>query len=287
MVKITKEAGFYKNQDPSNLMNVLNRSALKTRNGLLYSEIPELANIGWLQHAFLTRKGGASPFPFHSLNLSIATGDSKEDTAKNKKVIAESFEFDPDRLVLLHQKHQDQVLILKDSEGHPPSYLDYDAMITDSPNPYIGIKTADCLPILVIDRVKKVIAAIHAGRQGTALRITPKVIQTMEKAFGCAREDFLIALGPSIGVCCYEIDERVFHSELKPHAIPNGKGRWRVDLPRINIDQIKEEGIREDQIFWIDLCTACNTDLFFSHRKEGRTGRQLSFIGMPGKRTIH
>jgi hypothetical protein len=268
-------------------MNILNRSALKTRDSLLYPEIPELANIGWIQHAFLTRKGGASPFPFHSLNLSIATGDSKEDTAKNKRVIAEAFEFDPDRLVLLHQKHQDQILILKDSEGHPPSYLDYDALVTDLPNQFLGIKTADCLPILVIDRVKKVIAAIHAGRQGTALSITPKVLQTMEKAFGCARKDLLIALGPSIGVCCYEIDERVFHPVLEPHSIPKGNGKWMVDLPRVNMVQIKEEGIKEDQIFWIDLCTACNTDLFFSHRKEGRTGRQLAFIGMIGKRNIH
>lgn len=268
-------------------MNILHRSALKTKKGLLYPEAPELADIGWLLHAFLTRKGGASPFPFHSLNLSVATGDSEEHTLRNKKVIAEAFGFDPDRLVLLHQKHQDRILILKESKRHPSPPLDYDAMITSSPNLFLGIKTADCLPILVIDRVKRVIAAIHAGRQGTALRITPKVLQAMEQEFGCLRKDLLVALGPAIGACCYEIDEKVFHNELEPHAIPNGKGRWRVDLPRINMAQIMEEGIREDQICWIDLCTACHADLFFSHRKEGQTGRQLSFIGMPGEAAVH
>jgi YfiH family protein len=261
-------------------MKIFRQSSLKTDHGLPRFGISEMADLKWLQHAFLTRKGGTSPSPFHSLNVSIATGDSKDDTARNKKVIAEAFQFDPDRLVLLHQKHQDHVLILKESEGHPPSDLDYDAMITDSPNQFLGIKTADCLPILVIDRVKKVIAAIHAGRQGTVLTITPKVLQTMERVFGCARKDLLIALGPSIGVCCYEIDERVFQPELEPHSIPKGNGKWMMDLPRMNMVQIREEGIKEDQIFWIDLCTACNTDLFFSHRKEGRTGRQLSFIGI-------
>ena len=93
------------------------------------------------------------------------------------------------------------------------------------------------------------IAAIHAGRQGTALHITKKVLKKMEKEFGCSSEDLLIALGPSIGSCCYEIDEKVFHPEWEPFSTLRGTGKWMVDLAKINIAQMKNEGIKEEQIF--------------------------------------
>jgi copper oxidase (laccase) domain-containing protein len=132
----------------------------------------------------------------------------------------------------------------------------------------------------VADQKRKVIAAIHAGRQGTALRITVKVLEKMKEEFGCSSGDLLITLGPSIGVCCYEIDEKTFRPEWKPFSTSREMGKWMVDLARINIAQIKGEGIVEEHISWINLCTRCNGDLFFSYRGEGRTGRQLSFIGM-------
>ena len=122
--------------------------------------------------------------------------------------------------------------------------------------------------------------AAYVRRQGTGLQIVTKVLIKMEKEFGCSLSDFLIALGPSIGPSCYEIDEKVFLPEWESFSIPRGMGKWMVDLAQINIDQIKREGIKEEQIFWINLCTHCHTDLFFSYRKEGRTGRQLSFIGI-------
>jgi len=102
----------------------------------------------------------------------------------------------------------------------------------------------------------------------------------MRIELGCSPKDLWVALGPSIGSCCYEIDEKVFLQEWAPFATMNGVGKWRIDLPRINIAQMKEEGIGEDQIFRIDLCTRCHPDLFFSYRGEGQTGRQLSFIGI-------
>jgi YfiH family protein len=152
--------------------------------------------------------------------------------------------------------------------------------MTNASNIFLGILTADCVPIFVADQKKKTIAAIHAGRQGTALHITSKVLRKMKEEFGCLPEDLLIALGPSIGFCCYEIDEKVFSPEWEPFSNLVGDGKWMVDLARINIAQIEKEGVQEEQIFWIDLCTGCHRDLFFSNRKEGKTGRQLSFIGI-------
>jgi len=261
-------------------MNILNRSALKTKNSLSYFENQEIAKLGWIQHAFLTRQGGVSLPPYDSLNLSDKNGDQKEFVFRNENLIAKTFGFDPSRLILLDQMQQDQILLLKEPITTLPSPLEYDALITNSPDTFLGILTADCLPILVVDQKRKVIAAIHAGRHGTALHITKKVLNKMKEDFGCSSGDLLIALGPSIGVCCYEIDERVFHPEWEPLSTSKGMGKWMVDLAQINIARMEKEGIEEEQISWINLCTHCYSDLFFSYRREGRTGRQLSFIGI-------
>jgi len=182
--------------------------------------------------------------------------------------------------VLLDQMHQDQILLLKKPTLPLPSPLEYDGLITNSAEIFLAILTADCLPIFVVDRKKKVIAAIHAGRQGTSLHITTKALRKMKEEFGCLSKDLLIAIGPSIGPFCYEIDEKVFLQEWKPFSASRGAGKWVVDLKEINMAQMKEEGVQEEQIFQIDLCTHCHSDLYFSYRKEGRTGRQLSFIGI-------
>ncbi len=261
-------------------MNIFDRSALKRKNDLPYFEIPEFAKIGWVRHAFLTRQGGVSLSPYDSLNLNDKNGDREEFVSRNKQIIAETFGFDSGRLILLDQMHRDRILLLKKPIPPLPAPLEFDALIANSPHAFLGILTADCLPIFVVDQQKKVIAAIHAGRQGTALGIASKVLRTMEEEFGCLSKDLFIAIGPSVGPFCYEIDKKVFQQEWKPFSVSRGAGKWMVDLARINIGQMKREGIEEEQISWISLCTHCHSDLFFSYRKEGRTGRQLSFIGM-------
>jgi len=261
-------------------MNILNRSCLRTQNGLPYFEIPEMVEFGWLRHAFLTRLGGVSLPPYESLNLSDKNGDQEEFVSNNKNLVATAFCFDSRHLILLDQMQQDQILFLKEPAVTLPAPLEYDAVITNSPNIFLGILTADCLPIFAVDQKRKVIAAIHAGRQGTSLHVTAKVLKKMKGDFGCSSRDFLIGLGPSIGPFCYEIDEEVFHPDWKPFSTAKGSEKWMVDLAQINIAQMKSEGIKEEQISRINLCTRCHSDLFFSYRGEGRTGRQLSFIGM-------
>jgi YfiH family protein len=261
-------------------LNTFDRSDLKIKNNLPYFEIPPFAKIRWIHHAFLTRKGGVSPSPYGSLNLSDKNGDREEFVSKNKEIIAKAFAFDSSRLILLDQRHRDRILLLNKPTPPLSFPLEFDALITNSPNLFLGILTADCLPIFVVDQKKKVIAAIHAGRQGTALHITAKALRKMKEAFGCLRKDLHVAMGPSIGPVCYEIDEKVFQQEWKPFSVSREPGKWRVDLVQINIGQMKREGIVEDQISWINLCTHCEGDLFFSYRNEGRTGRQLSFIGI-------
>ena len=306
-------------------MNILNRSSLRAKNGLPYFEIPEIEQLGWVRHAFLTRQGGVSVPPYDSPNVSDKNGDREDFVSENKNRIATAFHFEPRPLILLDQMQRDQILLMKepidtlpapigdrvgmslrgsetteaisqsiqnkeiaafpsvarnDKKGSPTRSLEYDAMITNSPNIFLGILTADCLPIFAIAQKRKVIAAIHAGRQGTSLQITRKALKKMKGDFGCTSRDFLISLGPCIGPCCYEIDEEVFHPDWRPFSTTKKSGKWMVDLAQINIAQMKSEGIQEDQIFLINSCTRCHPDLFFSYRGEGRTGRQLSFIGM-------
>lgn len=261
-------------------MNILNRSSLKLKHGIPFLENPDLINLGWITHAFLTRQGGTSLPPYHSLNVSFSNGDRNEDVSFNRGRITSAFDVDPDQLFLLKQMQLDDILILKGPVDGKTLPLKYDAQITNTPNQFLGILTADCIPILVVDRKKRVISAIHAGRQGTALGITQKVLRKMKEEWGCSEHDLLVTLGPSIGPCCYEIDEKVFLKEWENFSIPKGAGRWMLDLPKINMAQLEEEGMKQDQIYWVDLCTRCNSDLFFSYRGEGRTGRQLSFVGI-------
>jgi polyphenol oxidase len=261
-------------------MNILNRSDLKSKSGFSYFEIPELARIKWLQHAFLTRQGGVSDPPYHSLNLNHHNGGQEKHVLKNRRFVATAFGFDLSQLILLNQVHQDKILLLREPVGSLLSVLEYDATITNARGRFLGILTADCIPILVVDLKRKVIAAIHAGRQGTALHIVIKVLKRMRQEFGCLPGDLLVSLGPAVGPCCYEIDEKVFIPEWEPFSAPKGERKWMVDLARINIAQMKKEGIQKEHIFRIDLCTSCHNDLLFSYRKEGQTGRQLSFIGI-------
>jgi YfiH family protein len=262
------------------MTHILDRSSLHTENGLPYFQIPELTRLGWIRHAFLTRKGGVSLPPYDSLSISFTNGDREEHVLHNRSRIASAFGFNPEDLVLLNQMHQDRILVLREPFRPLPPRLEYDALVTNVANTFLGIRTADCLPILVVDPKRKVIAAVHSGRQGTSLHIVAKVLEVMDKEFGCSAHDLLAALGPGIGGCCYEIGEKVFVPEWGPFATPQGKGKWNVDLARINIHLMEKQGISREQIFWVDLCTHCHHDLFFSYRKEGKTGRQLSFIGM-------
>jgi hypothetical protein len=261
-------------------MLILSRSSLKIKKDLPYFEDPEMARIEWVRHAFLTRKGGVSLPPYHSLNIGERNGDREEHVLRNRNLIAQAFCFNLERLISLHQKQEDKILVLKEPVNALPALMEYDAMVTNAPNTFLGILTADCLPIFAVDKKKKAVAAVHAGRQGTALHITAKVLRNMKEEFNCSPKDLVISLGPSIGPCCYEIDEKVFQTEWEPFSTSKGNGRRMVDLAAINVAQMKKEGIQEEQICRIDLCTRCHHDLLFSYRREGQTGRQLSFIGI-------
>ena len=258
-------------------------------NGIRFFEAPKIRESGLAIHAFCTRKGGVSQGSFWSLNFSKKTGDTEKDVGKNFEKLTDAFHISPSSLLTVNQVHKDQVLVIKKMipNYHPGRKLNYDAIITNQRRVFIGVLTADCLPIILLDTEKKAVGVIHAGWRGTSLNIAHKTVSAIFDTFGTIPENLLVGLGPAIGSCCYQVDSSVvnsFKSSLPNWELfinPAKTQKWSLDLAAINLEQLMEAGIPRDNIHLTDLCTACENKFFFSHRRDrGRTGRQLSFIGL-------
>jgi len=215
----------------------------------------------------------------------------------NKTTAGSLFGFNASRLLTINQVHGKNVLIIdkpvKDIPGI--SKTSADAIITNQYGIAIGILTADCVPILLADPVKRLISAVHAGWRGTAKRIVQKTIEIMINHFDSDKKAILAAIGPSIGQCCYEVDGVVarefrdnnqYITPLSPLVVVKSKGsgenvEWRLDLKRANLNQLLQSGLLEQNVSIEDICTSCRNDLFFSYRADNKkTGRQLNFIMM-------
>lgn len=252
-----------------------------------YLEAAALKACNFVTHAFCTRRGGVSEGNFVSLNLSPKEGDSKENLRANWKILAESFNIEVPQFFVVNQIHGEKILVIdRPLAGFTvPEPPQFDAIITDQPGIAIGIKTADCVPVLFADKAKRIIAVAHAGWRGTALAIAASVVDVLITRFGCRAEDLVAAVGPAIGPCCYQVDEPVLaamktHSGRKSFLSAGGeRGKWMLDLSLANKLQIVGKGIPDGNISVANYCTSCHRDMFYSHRGEGgNTGRQLNFI---------
>ncbi len=238
--------------------------------------------------AFSLRTGGCSPLPFDSLNFSARHGDDPENVQCNYGVLAERLGIDANRIVTCAQVHEDTVEVV---DTVPTAPLRADAIITAIAGIYPAIKTADCLPILLLDPQRRVAAAIHAGWRGTVLRITRKVVRMMKTCFGTNPRDLIAGLGPAIGPCCYEVDDVVldpFRGNfpqpeqfiVKCNSNDRSKESLRMDLLGANRFELIQEGVPEGNIHATELCTACDSALFFSYRRDGvKSGRHLAVTG--------
>jgi len=237
---------------------------------------------------FFTRLGGCSPPPEDSLSFSGSLGE--EEIRRNTRVVAEYLAIDPGAIIMCDQRHSAEIVCLSSRPSATPIA---DAIIAEEPGIFPAIRTADCLPILVIDPAARVSAAIHAGWRGTAKRLARKVIETLRLNYHTNPEDLLIALGPCIGVCCYEVGVEViealeahipfsdnYSTAKSAHTSRHACGKYMLDLAEINRAEILSCGVPEANIKKAGLCTRCREDLFFSYRRDnGRTGRQISIVG--------
>ena len=252
-----------------------------------YLQSSLLGSCDFLIHAFCTRRGGTSRDDYRSLNMSFAEGDEEYRVLQNWGRLSAAFRIPLDQFLVVNQVHGDSVFVIK---PHGPYFssraeLNYDAIVTNRTDLAICVKTADCVPVFVTDKIKKIIAVIHAGRRSSALNITAKVVRLMQNRYQSEPQDLLAAIGPAIGKCCYEIDAAAASPFSKQHdsrffLLPGLKKESRLlNLGEVNRRQLLECRIPEENIEISGLCTKCNPDFFFSHRAAGGvTGRQINFL---------
>ena len=238
-------------------------------------------------HGFTGRIGGVSQGYLSSLNLGMHRGDDPENVAKNYAIVGNALGFSPKQLVFANQIHSDIVRVVteKDCLGSlsHQAYPECDALVTNTPGVAIAVFTADCTPILYHDPVTGAVGAAHAGWKGTAAGIAAKVVDTMVSAFGCKRADIRAAIGPNIGLCCFETHNDVpdamlnaLGDEARPYIIPEGE-KFRVDLKGINAHFLRRAGVENIEI--AKECTFCENHRFWSHRAtKGKRGSQIAVI---------
>jgi len=233
----------------------------------------------------VTTKSKLFPYQF---SLALHTGEEHYDILQNREQLTNVY-FDDKYLnfIVANQTHSDHVKHITQAqtrgwEEYKTSISDCDALITNVPNIILTILTADCVPILLYDKNKQVIAAVHAGWKGTNKKILMKTIEEMIQIYGCNTQDIIAGIGPSIGKCCYEVNHDVakFFAHI-PHAYTIIKDKYMLDLPYINKQQLLNIGIKKENIELSNICTSCKVERFFSYRKElGCSGRFMSMIGI-------
>jgi YfiH family protein len=252
-----------------------------------YLEPLLFTRVGISAHGFTTRNEGVSRTPFNSLNLGVNTLDPHSSVLGNRSILSRAFGTRVERLVTVTQTHGTDLLVI---DAPNPDYshfqkLECDGIITNQPGVMIGVCVADCAPVLLLDPVNRVAAALHAGWKGTAGEIAKKGVAALVSLFGAKPGQLLAAVGPAIGRCCYEVDAPVRDEFAKgggdwdEFADVAGDGRWRLDLSRANVLQLQDAGLAPENIETTDLCVSCNKASFFSYRRDkGETGRQMGFI---------
>lgn len=242
-----------------------------------------------LKAGFSTRNGGVSRPPYNSLNLGYNTEDPRYNVEGNRSTFARAFDLPPHLLLTVRQVHGTDILVI-DEENPDFSHfqtVECDAVITNQPGIMIGVLVADCYPVLLLDPVRQVAAAVHVGWRGAAAGIIGKAVEAMVNGFDCRPADLLAAIGPGIGAHKYEVDRPVRDAFRAGSGYWDAisrevaLGQWQLDLQQSCRLQLEGAGLAPARIETAQECTCCHRELFFSYRRDGGlTGRQLGFISL-------
>ncbi|MBZ4663836.1 MAG: pgeF [Caloramator sp.] len=243
-------------------------------NGSLYLKNNKIDALG-IKHFFSTRIGGYSEGDFSQHNLGIYTEDKC--APKNLFKALTDNNMNIDKAVYLRQVHGDEIYIVNSENYREVKSKFGDALITKEKGIPIGVFTADCVPIIIVDYINKIIAVVHAGWKGTDKRILRKTIEKMVKEFDCDCENMYVVLGPAIASCCFEVGEDVYN---KFNFREKRDGKYYVDLFLENKKQALDLGVLDRNILLSNICTKCNNDLFYSYRVNTNTGRIGTFISL-------
>jgi YfiH family protein len=241
-----------------------------------FDTIPANGVVG---HAVFTRRGGVSQPPFDSLNLSVSVPDAEADVYANRATAYGIYGRGSNTLVHAHLVHGNEVALVSQAD-HGRYVGPADGLITNKPGCGLTMNYADCAPIFLYDSRHQAIGLGHAGWKGAVADLPGALVRAMVQAFGSRPAELLAAIGPTIGPCCYEVGQPVLSAVVD--AFPGADellrsaagqdGKRYFDLPLANAQRLAAAGVV--RIEMSHLCTACRTDLFYSHRAEGgRTGR--------------
>lgn len=233
-----------------------------------------------IKYCFSKRHEGFSLPPHATLNLAFHVGDAENHVLQNHAALACEMGYERERLVHMNQIHSADVYVLKEGDSFDTKPT-CDALVTNIPQTPLMVMVADCSPVLFFDPVQKVVAVAHAGRAGAFKNIVAKTLETMQREFHSHAEDIVVAIGPSIGVCCYEVGEEIA-TEVDDlglgYAITTHEGRCYLDVNAILLEQLLACEIKKEHIEVQNICTCCNTQDYFSYRGEGQTGRFAGVI---------
>lgn len=252
--------------------------------------------IPGLTVGFTTRIGGVSSGGYDSLNCALHVDDHKETVITNRQRLAQVSGLPFETWTCAEQIHGNRVHIVTANDRgkgrceREDAIANADALLTVESGLWLTSFYADCVPLLFVDPATRVVGLAHAGWKGTVEQIAIATVNAMVDQFGCKKEHIRAAIGPSIGKCCYEVDERVIHRirslyeqlqlDIRDVLTPVSDGHAMVDLREINRQLLIKAGILTTNIECTNWCTGCRTDLFYSHRMEGgQTGRMASWIG--------
>ena len=246
----------------------------------------------WLRCAFTTRGAHLAPEEF---NLSYAQG-ARRVVDKRRAALLNALGLRGSALYTVRQVHGNRVLIvdseLRQRRPDSAARVEADALVTRLPDTALGVLTADCLPVVLYALDTPLVAVVHAGRMGTFHRIVGAVLSAIRRRFGVSAVRMQALLGPAIGACCHDLDDRAagpfqnrfrdWQRFIKPSEIHRDAGRpWKMSLTAANETQLLAEGIPQVQIETVSPCTKCHREHFFSHRAEGPLGgRGMAIAGI-------
>ncbi len=235
------------------------------------------------EHVIFTRKGGISQKPFCSLNLSISVGDDPQNVAKNVQIACQAVNISPEQTVSCQLVHKADIVTIQRANWQQVMGQ-ADGLITREAGIYLFMRFGDCTPLIFFDPLNNAVGLSHAGWRGTMKNIAGATVEAMVNQFECQARDIIAVIGPAIGPCCYEVGSEVIMAAeqtfTERHSLfSNHHGSTHFDLGEANRQQLATAGVR--QIIQSNLCTACRSDEFFSHRAEkGHTGRFGVIIGL-------
>lgn len=258
---------------------------------LITLSVPQFQDERNIKHLYTTRLGGVSEGAFYSLNLRFNAGDADENVIRNFEIALNALNSTPEKTVCTKQVHEADVLLVDErftGRGILKKH-DYeaDALITQERDLTLAGFYADCPVALFYDKRKQAIGVAHAGWRGTAKRILSKTIKTMEEKFSSDPEDIIVAIGPSIGSCCFETDRDVPDALISSYGacissfVEKKQNKYHINLREINAVDLLQASVLPQHITLATDCTSCENELFWSHRKtNGNRGVQAALISL-------